>query len=64
MIGDEGQSDEGQAMESLGTGVTGGLLPSLLLCFFAGGAGLQEKRGAGALIIYFLLILLWIEMKL
>ena len=29
MIGDEGQSDEGQAMESLGTGVTGGLLPSL-----------------------------------
>lgn len=35
MIGDEGQSDEGQAMESLGTGVTGGLLPSLLLCFFA-----------------------------
>lgn len=45
MIGDEGQSDEGQAMESLGTGVTGGLLPSLLLCFFAGGASLQEKRG-------------------
>lgn len=37
--------DEGQAMESLGTGVRGGLLPSLLLCFFAGGAGLQEKRG-------------------
>lgn len=35
MIGDEGQSDEGQAMESLGTGVRGGLLPSLLLCFFA-----------------------------
>lgn len=47
MIGDEGQSDEGQAMESLGTRVTGGLLPSLLLCFFAGGAGLQEKRGGG-----------------
>ena len=37
--------DEGQAMESLGTGVRGGLLPSLLLCFFAGGASLQEKRG-------------------
>ena len=34
----------GQAMESLGTGVRWGLLPSLLLCFFAGGAGLQEKR--------------------
>ena len=49
-IGDEGQamrdkSDEGQAMESLGTGVTGELLPSLLPCFFAGGAGLQAKRG-------------------
>lgn len=64
MIGDEGQSDEGQAMESLGTGVTGGLLPSLLLCFFAGGGGLAGETGAGALIIYFLLILLWIEMKL
>ena len=37
--------DEGQAMESLGTGVTGELLPSLLPCFFAGGAGLQAKRG-------------------
>ena len=50
MIGDEGQamrdkSDEGQAMESLGPGVRGGLLPSLLLCFFAGVAGLQAKRG-------------------
>ena len=50
--------DEGQAMESLGTGARGGLLPSL-----------QEERacwrtGAGALIINFLLILLWIEMKL
>ncbi len=39
MIGDEGQSDEGQAMESLGTGVTGGLLPSLLLCWRGGLAG-------------------------
>ncbi|MFQ9809776.1 MAG: hypothetical protein ACLRYB_09425 [Segatella copri] len=38
------KSDEGQAMESLGTGARWGLLPSLLLCFFAGGAGLQEKR--------------------
>ena len=35
-------------MESLGTGVRWGLLPSLLLCFFAGGAGLQEKRGGGS----------------
>ena len=32
--------DEGQAMESLGPGVSGGTAP-----FFAGGAGLQEKRG-------------------
>ena len=32
-------------MESLGTGVRGGLLPSLLLGIFAGGAGLQEERG-------------------
>ena len=64
MIGDEGQSDEGQAMESLGTGVTGGLLPSLLLCFFAGGAGLQEERGRELELFTFLLILLWIEMKL
>ena len=45
-------------MKSLGTGARGGLLPSL-----------QEGRacwrnGAGALIINFLLILLWIEMKL
>ena len=39
------EDEGGQAMESLGTGVRGGLLPSLLLCFFAGGAGLQEKRG-------------------
>ena len=45
-LGEEaGWRDKGQAMESLGTGVRGGLLPSLLLCFFAGGAGLQEKRG-------------------
>ena len=51
----------GQAMESLGTGVRGGLLPSLLLCWRGGLAG---ETGAGALIIYFLLILLWIEMKL
>jgi hypothetical protein len=51
-------------MESLGTGVTGGLLPSLLLGIFAGGGGLAGETGAGALIIYFLLILLWIEMKL
>ena len=58
MIGDEGQSDEGQAMESLGTGVRGGLLPSLQE------GGLAGETGAGALIIYFLLILLWIEMKL
>ena len=29
MNGDEGTSDEGQAMESLGTGARGGLLPSL-----------------------------------
>ena len=29
-------------MESLGTGVRG---DCSLLCFFAGGAGLQEKRG-------------------
>lgn len=40
MIGDEGQSDEGQAMESLGTGGERGTAP-----FFAGGAGLQEERG-------------------
>ena len=53
------KSDEGQAMESLGTGVRGGLLPSLLLCWWGGLAG-----ETGALIIYFLLILLWIEMKL
>ena len=51
----------GQAMESLGTGVRWGLLPSLLLCWRGGLAG---ETGAGALIIYFLLILLWIEMKL
>lgn len=49
-------------MESLGTGVRWGLLPSLLLCLRGGLAG--EMGGAGALIIYFLLILLWIEMKL
>ena len=48
-------------MESLGTGVRGGLLPSLLLCWRGGLAG---ETGTGALIIYFLLILLWIEMKL
>ena len=48
----------GQAMESLGTGVRGGLLPSLQE------GGLAGETGAGALIIYFLLILLWIEMKL
>lgn len=56
MIGDEGQSDEGQAMESLGTGVRGGLLPSL-----------QEGRAcrrSGGWNFNFLLILLWIEMKL
>ena len=34
---------------------------SLLLCWRGGLAG---EAGAGALIIYFLLILLWIEMKL
>jgi hypothetical protein len=34
---------------------------SLLLCWRGGLAG---ETGAGALIIYFLLILLWIEMKL
>ena len=45
-------------MESLGTGVRVGLLPSLQVGGFAG------ETGAGALIIYFLLILLWIEMKL
>lgn len=56
-----GRRDKGQAMESLGTGVRGGLLPSLLLCWRGGLAG---ETGAGALIIYFLLILLWIEMKL
>ena len=46
MIGDEGQAMRvkedlrgGQAMESLGTGVTGGLLPSLLLCWRGGLAG-------------------------
>lgn len=64
MIGDEGQSDEGQAMESLGTGGDRGTAPffaSLLLCWRGGLAG---ETGAGALIIYFLLILLWIEMKL
>ena len=44
MIGDEGQSDEVQAMESLGTGVTGGLLPSLLLCW---GGGLAGETGGG-----------------
>lgn len=62
--------DEGQAMESLGTGARGGLLPSLQeerACRRNG--GLQEgllagETGAGALIINFLLILLWIEMKL
>ena len=37
--------DEGQAMESLGTGVRGGLLPSLLLCLRGGLAG---ETGAGA----------------
>ena len=37
-------------MESLGTGVRGGLLPSLLLCWRGGLAG---ETGAGALIIYF-----------
>lgn len=57
-------------MESLGTGARGETDP-----FFAGGASLLEERGltggtacwrngAGALIINFLLILLWIEMKL
>ena len=38
------EDEGGQTMESLGTGARWGLLPSLLLCFFAGGAGLQEKR--------------------
>ena len=51
--------DEGQAMESLGTGVRWGLLPSLLLCFFAGGAGLQEKRGAGGNFNYLLFYLFY-----
>ena len=37
-------------MESLGTGVRGGLLPSLLLCWRGGLAG---ETGAGAFIIYF-----------
>ena len=37
-------------MESLGTGVRGGLLPSLLFCWRGGLAG---ETGAGALIIYF-----------
>ena len=37
-------------MKSLGTGVRGGLLPSLLLCWRGGLAG---ETGAGALIIYF-----------
>lgn len=55
------EDEGGQAMESLGTGVRWGLLPSLLLCWWGGLAG---ETGAGALIIYFLLILLWIEMKL
>ena len=59
MIGDEGTSDEGQAMESLGTGARGGLLPSL-----QEGRELAGETGAEALIINFLLILLWIEMKL
>ena len=46
-------------MESLGTGVRVGLLPSL-----QEGAGLQEKRGRELSLFTFLLILLWIEMKL
>ena len=66
----KGQAMRGQAMESLGTGARGGLLPSLQeerACWRNG--GLQEgllagETGAGALIINFLLILLWIEMKL
>lgn len=64
MIGDEGQSDEGQAMESLGTGVTGGLLPSLLLCFFASLLEGRACRRSGGWNFNYLLILLWIEMKL
>lgn len=40
--------DEGQAMKSLGTGVRGGLLPSL-----QERDGLAGETGAGALIIYF-----------
>ncbi len=57
------KSDEGQAMESLGTGGMGTapFFASLLLCWRGGLAG---ETGAGALIIYFLRILLWIEMKL
>lgn len=52
MIGDEGQSDEGQAMESLGTGVTGGLLPSLLLCWRGGLAGETGGENFNYLLFY------------
>ena len=56
MIDDEGQSDEGQAMESLGTGVTGGLLPSLLLCWRGGLAGETGGGNFNYLLFYFLIM--------
>lgn len=61
MNGDEGQAMRDKRWNRLERGARGGLLPSLLLCWRGELAG---ETGAGALIIYFLLILLWIEMKL
>ena len=52
MIGDEGQSDEGQAMESLGTGVRGGLLPSLQ-------EGRACRRNGGGIFNYLLFYLFY-----
>lgn len=70
MNGDEGQAMRAKRWNRWERGLEGGLLPSLQeerACWRNG--GLQEgllagETGAGALIINFLLILLWIEMKL
>jgi len=63
-IGDEGQAMRDKRWNRLERGGEMGIAPffaSLLLCWRGELAG---ETGAGALIIYFLLILLWIEMKL
>ncbi|WP_337520620.1 hypothetical protein [Segatella sp.] len=62
-IGDEGQAMRDKRWNRLERGEMGTapFFASLLLCWRGGLAG---ETGAGALIIYFLLILLWIEMKL